>query len=103
MGSVLVISVCNFTFVSGSAQLGDLQRVTLRAFRPSDEASVLQELNAALHRLPQTPVSTQLLLLDVQQRPAQERSHLVHGRGDLGPPQVGFTSAETNATGMWYD
>ena len=91
------------TFVSGSPQLGDLQRVTLQMFRHCDETSVLQELNAVLHHLPQIPVSTELLLLDVQQRPAQELSHLVHWCGDLGPPQVGFMSVETNETRTSYD
>lgn len=69
----------------------------------SDETSVLQELNAALHHLPQAPVGTQLLLLDVQQRPAQELPHLVHRRGDLGAPQVGVMSAEPNGPGTSYD
>lgn len=46
--------------------------------RHGDETSVLQELNAALHHLPQAPVGTQPLPLDVQQRPAQELPHLVH-------------------------
>lgn len=49
----------------------------------SDEMFVREERHTLPRHLPQTLLSAQPALLDVQQRPAQKVSHLLQRGGDL--------------------